>query len=358
MNAIREWMDKPLSTTEIIIILAVLVFLLFLIIQIDKWRTHRKSKKFIRRHPDAALILLAAEDRPVSRAVLNVLEGEASSPFPVPASQRPDGKRGLAFYAAPGPVSVNLMLSHAKDSDGRSSTANRLSLTAEANASYLALLDNMGHIRLSLLKGNNPNFQASQEPSKSETEPKHTYPNTQPRFTNPVMNYCIQEEKRIIICCFLLLFPLGYLAGIRALPWFSFLIPVALFFVAILRAFFMGSRPFRQTLEKLPDQRKEKIWLSFARPHPIYKLFSGDVHLFPDCLICRYGGKLFLIPMESITSAQTMRGKQALYFVTTLVIQTDTGRRHSLEFSGRHQDELSPVLSWIREHNPNIVVSD
>ena len=129
MNAIREWMDKPLSTTEIIIILAVLVFLLFLIIQIDKWRTHQKSKKFIRQRPDAALILLAAEDRPVSRAVLNVLEGEASSPFPVPASQRPDGKRGLAFYAAPGPVSVNLMLSHAKDSDGRSSTANRLRQT-------------------------------------------------------------------------------------------------------------------------------------------------------------------------------------------------------------------------------------
>lgn len=358
MDTIREWMDKPLSTTEILIILAVLALFLVLLVQIDRWRANRKSKKFIRTHPDAALILLSPGDKPARRAVLNVLEGEASSAFPLSASQRPDGKRGLAFYAAPGPVSVNVMLSHAKDGDGRTSATGRLSLTAEANGVYLAVLDGTGRVQLSLLKGSNPNFERPPEPSKpQQKEPKHTYPNTQPRMANPIAFYCVQENKRILVCCFLLLFPLGYLAGIRMLPWFSFLFPVALFFAAVLRAYLTGSRPFQKTFDQLPDQRKERIWISFAKPHPIYKLFSGDVHLLPDCLICRHSGKLFLLPLESIASAQTVHGKQSLYFVTTLVLQTDTGRRHSLEFSGRHQDDLPAVLAWLREHNPNMVVS-
>ena len=44
MNAIQEWMDKPLSTTEIIIILAVLALLLFLIIQIESGTRTEKAK--------------------------------------------------------------------------------------------------------------------------------------------------------------------------------------------------------------------------------------------------------------------------------------------------------------------------
>lgn len=91
--------------------------------------------------------------------------------------------------------------------------------------------------------------------------------------------------------------------------------------------------------------------MDFQEPHPVYRLFTGEVHLLSDFLLCRSGGRLFVIPMEEISKMRKIQYSGSYGLTRNLIIQTDTAKRYQLEFAGKHKKELEQVVQWVQRKN-------
>ena len=352
MNDLKEFMNRPLDTSELFISFAVMILIVILLGWIDQQYANRKAKKFPKKHTGAALIYLYIEDQPATRGKLNCVKGTASRLFSVSAAQHPAQTKGLAFYAAPGLVTVNLMIRGRKGEDGSSLHTGQLVFRAETNGIYRAQLYASGQIKMSLLKGREFHFMQQE---KGEENP-HQYTMKRPVSADIIREFFIREFVRLLLSSVILMLLLGYLVWIGGLPKIVLCFPGALWLLMLCRMTTMGTRNFRREFDALPEQRREHIQIDFQKPHPIYKLFFGEVHLLPDCLICRQRGQLCLLPLEQITTLRSIQYSKTYGLSKSLMIQMNTGRKYQLEFTTSRQKEIPLVISWIQEKNSSTLL--
>ncbi len=352
-NFLALW-NRPLENTEILAILGGIALLILLSIWRDSRRRAANAKRFSRKHPGAALICLYFGGQPAYKGDLTCEEGIVCSPFLLSAVHHPGREKGLAFYASPGLTTVRLMLRAPKGASGGAAVSGRISFQAEPNGVYRAQIWPDGRTELSLLKGREFHFVVEEQ----KPAPQHEFPLSEPIRPEILSDFYFREFRRLLGSCLCLLLLLGYLVAIGGLPTIVLAAPPALWIMMLMVAFTVGTRSFHQTWDTLPLQRQEQIQLEFQQPHPICKLFMGEVHLLSHCLICRHGGRLSLILVDEIVSVRSLRYGKTYGMAKSLILQTTSGKNFQLEFWAGGQVELPKVESWIMEQNPRATVMD
>lgn len=348
--ALLEW---PLRPLEIVLLLAGMALLIILLEIASRVRTWRKARRFPQSYPDAALVLLYLDGQPADRGNLRGEKGVLSALFPIRGGQHPAGTDGLAFYVSPGPTTATLTARRQKRENNALIATGRIAFRAEPGAIYRAELHSGAPSELILLNGRETDFLLQEE---RVAEPEGPFTLQRPLSPDICSDLHLRELRRLLLSCGLLLLPLGYLVLAAGLPIYLLLLSPGLFLIALCLHFTVWSRDLQRVFSALPELRQEHIQMAFQRPHPVCKLFLGEVQLLPDCLICHQGGRLSLIPLERVVRAEVTRPGKTYGLTNVLILQMDTGRKYQLEFSGRHKKELPAVLAWVRSRNPCILV--
>lgn len=163
-----------------------------------------------------------------------------------------------------------------------------------------------------------------------------------------------EEIKRIVLCGILMLLPLGYLVFCAEQPIYILLISPIVVLIALIIMLLVGKRKFNKAVSTLGEYQKERIEEEFMQSHCVYKLFSGEVHLLEDYLVCRSNGRLFLIDIEDIESVRTIKTSQTYGLVNTLIIKTNKDKSFKLEFAGTNQKNSLEVIEWITQKNNTV----
>lgn len=356
MKEIQALMEKPLNNFEIGMILAAIALLIVVLIWLDLRRTVRNGKKFLKQHPDAALICICIDGEPVLQGRFVCSQGNVTPLFPLLASEHPSGKRGLVFYSLPGLVQGSLMVQR-KNSRENAAMNSRIHFCAEANAIYQADFSSYdGTLKMTLLRGNNLHFLREDTPSEDAALQQMRFDHgKRPASENILHCFYLQETKRLFLSGVLLAVPIAYLVLVVAQSPWLWLLPVGLPLLMWLLMFAVGTKRYQKTFDSLTMQQQDEITNEFAAAHPIYRLFNGEVHLLPSCLICRQRGRLALILIEQIVSAEAISYSQTMHLTKTLVLKMKTGKTYQLEFTVGHKKDLLSVLAWLKQKNPAIL---
>lgn len=136
--------NRPLNTTEMIVLAIILVFLIFLI----RWQAQRRSRgiaqNFLTEHPDAAVLYLYVQDLPRSDGKVVCRKGTVSQVFDAKDAPGFGISKGIACYVIPGSVELDATVSWTKDLYVARRYHNmqaRLSFQAESGCGYAAVFD-------------------------------------------------------------------------------------------------------------------------------------------------------------------------------------------------------------------------
>ena len=358
VEKIKWAMNQPLKPQDSLFILIGIFLLFFFIIWADGWyRTHKNrqlSQKFRKEYPHAALVYLFLENQPVEKGTVHCINGMISPLFLISAKEHPHKYKGLAFYALPGELTIQCMVPVKKRGKKKIITTAPASFSVETDASYEMQIHLTGWLKVNMLKGYEIPVVVQEPVQKVVHTVEHRLKT--PIFTDIVANYRIQELKRLVFAIVLLYSLLGSQVWLTNLPKYVLLIPFVLCLFVLIKMITVGTKQFYHIENILSERVKEQIQIQFQNPHPIYSLFSGEVHLLKNCLICRQGGILHLILLDQIGSVYDLAYAGTYGTVKTMVIEMKNGKRYKLEFFGRHKKELSLVQAWIQKYNPNIMV--
>lgn len=101
------FLNQPVSTPVMLVLVAVLFLIIYLVIQ----RGHKKSKdnsqKYLSEHPDAATLCLYAEDLPANGAEVRCIQGTVSALFEAKYIPQAKVNKGMACHVLPGTVEFN-----------------------------------------------------------------------------------------------------------------------------------------------------------------------------------------------------------------------------------------------------------
>lgn len=351
LASVRAFGDQPVGPGAFALFVGIVFLFEGLVIGWDRWRTGRKFRAFATQYPDAALVYLYVGEEPATWCRINGQRGTVSPVCILPAQQHPAGRKGLAFYAAPGVTTVNLLLRTKKGEEGGRRISGQISFRAEAKGVYRAQLQPQGQIELILLKGQELHFQISEEHRPNSCQ----YTRKKPVGSTILGNFYLREVQRLLFTGGMTAILLGYLVWMGGLPATVLLLPPGLCMLMLVFSATVGSRRFHQVFDALPMRRQEQLQAEFSREHPIVPLFLGEVHLLSNCLISRHGGRLALILIEEITSAQKFQASKSYGLARSLILHRKNGRNYQLEFFGKHQKELPMVLAWLKERNPSLL---
>ena len=362
LDSLKEILSKPLSGLEAVIVLVICFVCFYLLARLERWRVRRKARKFPVRHPDAAMIYLYIMDQPVRDAKIACEKGKMSQAFPVKDSGPSEVRKGAACYASPGPVEFNVLVScgaRRSDAGARHRFIGHFSFCAEQNGVYDVVFDaRSGRSRLIVRKGQNTDVEMGEEKDlhtrdqMQGAERRNIWGNSE---KSGILPYLYRRElKRLLLTCGFKLLQISYLVFVVNQPIYYMLLPGVLFLGAVIRLFATGARRFHSVFNALSPHLQERIQQSFQNPHPVYKLSMGEAHLLPDCVVLRQGGRLSVILLDQIEVVQKVRNSRTYGLVGALVIQTVSGGRYRMEFSGRHQKEIPDVVSWIKSKNPQV----
>lgn len=164
------------------------------------------------------------------------------------------------------------------------------------------------------------------------------------------------ELKRVILCFSGLMLCMAYLVFVAQLSPVLFLIPVGVLLLTLLAMLTIDRWQFSHSLEHFDMFRQEQMEQEFRQPHPVYRLFTGEVHLLSDCLICRSGGRLFAVPIEEISRMRKIQYSNTYGLTCSLMIKTDTDKTYQIEFVGKHKKELEKVVQWVEQKNSMVKI--
>lgn len=88
----------------------------------------------------------------------------------------------------------------------------------------------------------------------------------------------------------------------------------------------------------------------YAAPHPVCRVWQGEVHLLPGILVCRSRGRLLFLPVDRIERAEKRFDRIGLLRLPFVKLVMDTGRTVSIGFSPRHPADGRAVLAWLAGH--------
>ncbi len=365
MELVGHILSKSLSVVGILCFAAVCVLLIFLLVLLDTLRRRRKIRRFLKRHQEAAVLIVYARDPARNYAEIACEEGEASPVFYINVPFGSETRKGKGCYVAPGSVKITIIL-HCPGSrpEGRAkrNISGHFVFTAEPEVIYDAVFDTVsGRFVLIQRNGQTPGS-VLQQNERQENElqgtagrnPKRKNIWDNPGKTSITAEFYRREIKRVTILSAMLFLLMLYLVFWAGLPYYCLLLPAFVLLFALIKMFTVGTRKFQHVFDILSPHLQERIQRNFQNPHPVYKLFGGEVHLLPDCLVFCSGGLLSMVLLEQIERLQSVRYSGSRGLAKSLVIRTNAGKKYQLEFAGIHMKELAEVASWIKAQNPRI----
>lgn len=179
--------------------------------------------------------------------------------------------------------------------------------------------------------------------------------NTTAKKVGILTDFYLFETKRILLGGMGVALCMLYLFIYAKLPMTIWLIPIAVVLFAMLKMLFVGSLQFRRRVDHMGEFYQQRMQDDFRKPHTVCKLFSGWVHLLPDCLVCHRRGILTLIVLEDVIQMQNIQYSAQKKMARSLILYTDTNK-YELEFAGFHQKEIKIVMEWIEKQNPNVEI--
>lgn len=85
----------------------------------------------------------------------------------------------------------------------------------------------------------------------------------------------------------------------------------------------------------------------YAAPHPVCRVWQGEIHLLPSIIVCRSRGRLLFLPVDRIERAEERFERVGLRKVPLAKFVMDTGKTVSIGFSPRHPEDSGPVFAWL-----------
>ena len=365
MDLVGHILSKSLSVVGILCFAAVCVLLIFLYVLLDTLRRRRKTRRFLKRHQDAAVLIVYARDPARNYAEIECEEGEASPVFYINVPFGPEIRKGKGCYVAPGLAKITIIL-HCPGSRPEGRTKRNVSgqfvFTAEPEVIYDAVFDTAsgrsvliqrnGQAPGSVLQQNEGQGNERQGAAGRKSKRKNIWDN--PGKTSITAEFYRREVKRVTFLSIMIFLPMIYLVLWARLPYYFLLLPAVVLLFALIKMLAVGTKKFQHVFDVLSPHLQERIQRDFQNPHPVYKLFGGEVHLLPDGLIFRSGGLLSMVLLEQIERIQSVRYSGSRGLAKSLVVRTNTGKKYQLEFAGTHMKELAEVASWIKAQNPRI----
>ena len=84
----------------------------------------------------------------------------------------------------------------------------------------------------------------------------------------------------------------------------------------------------------------------YAAPHPVCRVWQGEIHLLPGILVCRSGGRLLFLPVDRIERVEERFDRIGLRRLPAMKFVMDTGRTVSIGCSPRHPEDARAVFAW------------
>lgn len=84
----------------------------------------------------------------------------------------------------------------------------------------------------------------------------------------------------------------------------------------------------------------------YAAPHPVCRVWQGEIHLLPSIIVCRSRGRLLFLPVDRIERVEERFDRIGLRKVPVAKFVMDTGQTVSIGFSLRHPEDSGPVFAW------------
>mgnify|MGYP006957493881 CR=1 FL=1 len=84
----------------------------------------------------------------------------------------------------------------------------------------------------------------------------------------------------------------------------------------------------------------------YAAPHPVYRVWQGEIHLLPGILVCRSGGRLLFLPVDRSERGEERIDRIGLRRLPAMKFVMDTGRTVSIGCSPRHPEDARAVFAW------------
>ena len=348
VSYIKEILNRPLGFTETLIIFLLLALLVFLLVVIDIFYQRIKAKRFIKNNPASALVYVVPENQKIKTAEISCSKGTVSKAFWTAAPFSSYPSKVLAFYVLPGLTDINILIRCKKGII----QSKAFSFNAEERAVYEAAFDIQNrNSRIKLIKGNEFYFERKNHTAPYSPKEGKIWDN--PSKLTIVQFFYSRELKRILITTFLMFILITYLVIYGNLKLYLYLVPLFLFIMAFMLMITKGTRNFNKFFNSLSEYDKALAESDFKKPHTVYKLFMGDVHLLSSCLIARHNGVLSIIPYSQIESVQSIKYSSTYGLAKRLTIKLNTGKEFKLEFMRSRYNELKDLGAYIQSKNHN-----
>ena len=160
-------------------------------------------------------------------------------------------------------------------------------------------------------------------------------------------DFILKEFRRLaffavgfIICIFVLF---KCYSGFSLIQKPLVLVVIAILVLSILRSaaqVYLSMRDFNDNDSYLLEKE-------YAAPHPVYKIWQGEIHLMQNFIVCRNRGRLFVIIIHQIEKAERYFNIIGMRKIPVVKFIMDTDRSVSIGFLLNHPDDGEAVFEWL-----------
>ncbi len=160
-------------------------------------------------------------------------------------------------------------------------------------------------------------------------------------------DFLLGEWRRLALCA------VGFLACVLILMRFSPKLaprlPLLLAAIAAILAFaaLRSAILARRAIGGLTDVALYTLENEYAAPHPVGRLWQGEIHLLHSFVVCRSRGRLLILPIHRIARVEhrfDRIGMQKLPFAKFVL---DNGQTLSVGFAPSHPADSDAVFAWL-----------
>lgn len=105
----------------------------------------------------------------------------------------------------------------------------------------------------------------------------------------------------------------------------------------------------RSAASKLTDNDTYLLGKEYTVPHPVYKVWQGEIHLMQSFIVCRNRGRLLIIPIHKIERVERRFDRIGMWQIPFAKFIMDTDQSIAIGFSPNHSKDSKAVFAWLAE---------
>ena len=163
------------------------------------------------------------------------------------------------------------------------------------------------------------------------------------------LDFIAGELRRIALCA------VGFVLCLLILSRFyqefaSLRLPLLLGAAAVIAlAALRAAMQLRAGMNGLNDSDVYVLEKEYQAPHPVYKVWQGDIHLLPSFIVCRNRGRLLLLPLHRIEKVEERFDRTAAGRIPFMRCTLDAGKSLSIGFSPSRPQDSDAVFAWLTQ---------